>query len=658
MKMVYLKKLEISNWRGQNRVVDFDVETTIIQGQNGCGKTSVMSAWFWLLSGYTDTTTPQNYNIFDNTKELTKDTPSASVKAYIMTDLTEWVLEKKVTAAFKRDKANDVWVKASSDTYTYHIDGIEVSATEYKAWIEANICPIDMIEFCMCGQFFSGLTIEDKKAARRHLERICGEINIEDLNGRDYSSLMSMFAKGYTIEKIKESFKSTLKSLSESADKIPVEIDSKEAIIAELSATDFDEIEHEVERYEEQLEEIARKVSLNKAYSEEEAKSLNAVLEEIASKRMELSKCRGEYLDAQNALKMKIKHQISDVEYYNACDVVKHNEKIKKQRRDDEQALAIEESHLVALNEERNRLVEERNEAKAMVFDGEVCSFCGQELPYDMLEESKRKFNEKKEDRIAFIINQGLAVKSKIEASEKKIASLKSSLDKEDDYLEPKDCSELVLQLEEIEANEIPFEDTDVYKSITHLIAILVERADEIRESAVESHDYEEERREINTKLKELNKELGKKSLIEKYQEDVIELQRKRRELGIECAELEGKIALCDAFVEEKAQLVSNRINDKLEGCEIQMWERLKNGDLTPACTVQSKDGVKLATINYSRRLLIEAELQKLFCKAFDIKMPIFYDEANVFDSEHKPTSDGWQIVLLQASDDKRLIVK
>lgn len=657
MKNLLLTKIEISNWRGQNRVVYPFEGVTTIKGKNGCGKTSVMSAWYWLLSGYTDANTPQNHNLFDTTKELTKDTPTASVKAFVKIDDIEWVLEKRVSASFKRDKTSDEWVKSQSDTYTYLIDGIEVSATDFKEWIAKNICPIEMITFCMCGQFFSNLTIDDKKQARLHLERICGEINIEDLRERDYYSLRQMFAKGYTIEKIKESFKATLKSLRDSLDKLPIEIESKESVIADLMLTDFVEIEQNIDAKNSKLADIDEKIRTNNAMAKSDSDKINAIHDKIASKRAELSKRASIHLDAQDALKVDVKRQIREVEACNR-DVDVENMRTKTKKREIERQLEAERKYLASLNDERNRLVMERNEAKSFVFNEDHCAYCGQKLPADKLEDAIKDFNKKKEEYVASIIKQGVAVKEKIQSSEAKIAELEASLVGCDVILEKKDCSELQAKLADIIAKEVPFEETDEYKALHSEIVALMNEADDIREKSKIDVDYTERKREIMKDIMTLNQELGKKSLIQKYQEDVDYLKEKRRELGIECAELEGKIVLCDAFVEEKARLVSNRINEKLEGCEIQMWERLKNGDLTPACVVQSKDGVKLSTINYSRRLLIEAELQKLFCNAYGVKMPIFYDEANVFDSEHKPNSNGWQVFLLQASDDERLIVE
>lgn len=657
MKELKLTKIEIVNWRGQNRVVYPFNDVTIIKGKNGCGKTSVMSAWYWLLSGYTDVNTPQNHNLFDSTKELTKDTPTASVKAWVKIDENEWTLEKRVSASFKRDKTNDVWVKAQSDTYTYKIDEIEVSATDFKGWIDANICPIEMITFCMCGQFFSALSIADKKQARANLEKICGEINIEDLTDRDYSPLKPMFSKGYSVEKIKESFKSSLKSSRDSLDKIPVEIEAKESVIADLMLTNFSDIERKIDEKNAELADVDEKIRTNNAMAKGDSDKLNAIYDKIASKRSELSRLASIHLDKQNALKMDVKHQIRDIEAYNR-DVDVENMRKQAKKREIERQLDAERKYLASLNDERNRLVMERNAAKAMVFTEDKCAYCGQELPSDMLDDAIKAFNDKKEKYVESIIKQGVAMKEKIQASESKIDILERDVACRDVVLEKKDCSELQAELANIIAKEIPFDNTDEYKAIDAEIASLMNEANAIHEKSKVDVDYTESKRNILKEIMTLNQELGKKSLIQKYQEDVDYLKDKRRELGVECAELEGKIDLCDAFVEEKARLVSHRINEKLDGCEIQMWERLKNGDLTPACSVQSKDGVKLSTINYSRRLLIEAELQKLFCIAYGIKLPIFYDEANVFDSEHKPTSDGWQVFLLQASDDARLVVE
>lgn len=653
MKNIELKKIILSNWRGQNCSIDFKNGTTTIKGENGSGKTSIMSAWFWLLSGYTDVVLPKNSNLFDNTEELTKDTPAAIVTALLEIDGNTWELRKQAIASFKRDKSSDTWVKASSDTYVYSIDKIDVSASEYTSWIEKNICSVDLLPYCIYGSFFSALSMDDKKEARKILEMISGEITRKDFKG-DYSLLDEMFNKGYSVEQIQESFKKTLKEIDDKLKKIPEIIESKQSIINEISQTNFDKIELEIKECNEEIEGIDAIIANNSKAEQDIKDRRAAIMQKIDTERQKQRSGRNAHLDRQNAATSEIKHKISDMEMLNAS-AKRKNDTEKSYHEKSVLDLANEKKYLESLNAERDRLLKLRNQAKESVFNEEVCSACGQTLPEEQQDVLRKKFNDEKERRLEDIINQGKAIRNKIDATEKRISELEEIVAKGYKEEEMLDDSLLKEELAKIIKSQITYEETEEYKNIEEEIARLQNTMPEYN---VDNSELTTKKRGLMSMLGELNQKLGTRALIAKAKDDIEELQAERTKLGADAALCEQKIDKCKEYVEERARIVSEKINTRLSLCEIQMWERQKNGELIPSCTIQSKDGVKLSTINHSQRLLAEAELQKMFCSSQEITLPVFYDEASVFDSKHKPCNDEWQTIFLQASDDSFLVVE
>jgi hypothetical protein len=154
-----------------------------------------------------------------------------------------------------------------------------------------------------------------------------------------------------------------------------------------------------------------------------------------------------------------------------------------------------------------------------------------------------------------------------------------------------------------------------------------------------------------------LNREYGKKAVKDSFECDIEMLKVEKRNLCSEIIRLEGCIDTIKEYEEERARIISDKINNKLTDCRIVMYSRQKDGTLKPDCVVESKEGVKYATLNNSARIRICLSLQRMFCKHFDINLPIFVDEASVFDSEHLPTFECQTIYLL-ASDDKTLKVE
>ena len=74
MKEIKLLNLTISNWRGQNHNIDFKYKTSI-SAKNGVGKSTLLHAWLWVLTGYTEVGNPKNTNLFDNREVLSEHTP-------------------------------------------------------------------------------------------------------------------------------------------------------------------------------------------------------------------------------------------------------------------------------------------------------------------------------------------------------------------------------------------------------------------------------------------------------------------------------------------------------------------------------------------------------------------------------------------------------
>lgn len=653
MKKIELKKLTLSNWRGQNVKIEFNEECTTIKGQNGKGKTSIMSAWFWLLSSYTDTILPKNSNLFDDTKLLSKDTPHAIVEAELLIDGSEWKIKREAIASFKLNKSTGEWEKQPSDKYIYSIDDIEMSATDFSKWIETNICGIDLLTYCLNGSFFGVLSMEDKKLARKILEGISGEIKSEDFKG-DYSLLDSWFKKGYTTDEISTSVKAKQKNINKRLTEIPALIDGKEEFIAELARENFDDIEKQRNECKSEIEEIDKMLSVKSA-SEEKVRQERAAIQNkidvlIDKKHSLLAEDERKYEDGL----FKLEKELNETVRENAIKEKRNQEKLDSFYAQ-KGTLQKKKEYLATLKEERERLLKERDEVKEMVFTDDICPVCHRELPPIELEEAKEKFNQSKADKLTSIVTQGkmnaLAIKEKEDEIERISGMTSDDLGLE----EIVDAEPIREKIQSYRRSFVPFLCSDECKAINEEIEKL-----EASKPSYETDNSEllAKKRSLMNMLDELNARLGCKRLMEEAIKNVEDLKKERVEIGIEYTKLEGLIQKCNEYNEERAQIVSDKVNEHLTMCKIQMWERQKNGELIPSCSVVSNDGVRLTTINHSQRVLIEAEIQKLFCIKNDIQMPIFFDEASIFDSKHTPKSEGWQIVLLKASDDPYFIVE
>ena len=110
----------------------------------------------------------------------------------------------------------------------------------------------------------------------------------------------------------------------------------------------------------------------------------------------------------------------------------------------------------------------------------------------------------------------------------------------------------------------------------------------------------------------------------------------------------------CKEFVEERASIISSRVNKMLVNSMIEMFSTQKNGDRTPDCIIKNKYGVKYSTMNNSHRILTNIELQNMFCEHYGVDFVTFIDEASVFDDANLPKFKK-QCVYLYASNNDEL---
>ena len=653
MKRIQLQKIQLSNFKSLNLEVSFNEGATQICGANGLGKTSIASAFYWLLSGYTSPYVPKNFALFDDKTELTHETPLAKVKAWVKVGDYEYTLEKTAEARFTRSKGSSEWVKAASDVYTVYIDEIETSATAYNEWISNNICPVAMLPYVLSGEFFSYLVNEDKNKARKVLTELVGEIKDEDFKG-DYSSISELM-KRYSVAEIIEMSKKKKKPLEDRQNVIPNEIDRKEERLSELKAMDFSTYEREIESTKQKIEAIDGLLLGN-------ADAIKPILEhnrEIENKlsnlRLSLANGRLSHREAQNERTSEIKAKLAEVKRYNE-GIDKENAKIK---RDFDEAIENGEAlskRIDILEAKREELLKRRDEVKASVYTEDKCAYCGQELPYEMLEKARDKFNERKAKDLELIVKEGKQVAEDIARAKEKIKYIGEMVEKGYALLDRKSTTELEEALKRVEDTFVPYEDTVEHDEIFSKI-----RACEREVKEIPSNDNEaltSEKKALIEHLSELSKKLGLKDEIGKVENEILELKKELRSVANSVAELEGQIFKCKEYEQERNEITAFRINGKMKKARFEMWSTQKSGELVPDLVLTNEKGVRFNSTNFANRIELTLDLQELFCNLFEVNMPRFIDESAVFSPSNTPVFENAQAIYLYASDDNQLVIK
>lgn len=652
MKTLLLKKIKISNFRGRNIEVEFGEKQTRISGRNGIGKSTIFYSWAWLLTGWTDPYNVKNGNLFDNRVPLSPDTPTASVLAEISVDGYDYTLERQAIAKFVRKRSTNEWEKSSSDEYRFFIDGVEMSAQGYTSWLESNICPIANMQFLVSGEFFAALVEDDKKRAREVLEGICGEVRPEDFKG-DYS-VIEEDMKRFPISVIEDRIKAEMKPLKARMAEIPAIIDSKYATLAEYEQIDYDSLLKEIESKKADIEQIDASILGQGKAIEPIMGERNRIYDLINEKSVFLYEAKIAHNNREMAKVSAVKARLDEAKR-GCIEVLKRNEGKKANYEAMVRDLEAVKLLLSTYEQTREKLLAERDAIKARVFTEESCAYCGQELPYEKQEEARARFNAKKQKDLEDVVARGKANNVSIENHKAKIASLETEIFKGYATEELPDTLTLESEYKEAQSAFVPFESTSEYarlsKEIDDLKATLPEIPTNDNEALTNA------KRMLIGELETLNRRYGLKAKADSIRLEIEMHRNEQRTIGSEIARLEGKIDKCKEYAQEKADIISFRVNGKLNDCKIEMWSTLKSGEVVGDCVILNKDGVKVSSTNGADKGLISIDLQKLFMRRYNVCLPIFLDEASIYDDSHLPYNEEYQSIYLFASNSMYLEV-
>jgi len=650
MKKVVLKRLVLSNWKSQNSDVVFDAQLNTVVGRNGTGKTNLMRAWLWLLTGYTDPLLPRNSELYDNRVELNEKTPVASVKAYVEIDGTEFMLEKRACAKFVRRRGTDIFEKAASDDYTIFIDDIETSVADWKLFVTRNLCPLEVLHFCMSGRFFAELAGADKDKARAILEQIVGTVRDDELKG-DYSEILPKL-KTLTISEIINQAQNGLRPLKARLNEIPAIIERNEKDLADYDQTDFDSIKREMDDVREEIKNI-----------DNDMLAASKSIEPLVAKRREQveAKMKAERAlqDAEANHKRKIEDGASDIRAQLANIDATNRERTAANNRanarlqslDDEIAQAKRDKD--RLSKRREELLSERDAIMARVFKPSKCSYCGQELPIEKQEEMQRKFNEQKESDRDRIVAEGKSVRARLDACEANLQTLEAERSKGVETQALLSRAEVEKELEDYYKKQPAFADTNEYITLKKAVDDCV--VDEV--ANVDNSALISQKSEKLEKLEQLNRKYGLKAKRDALEKEIADLNAEKKDVGIKAIGYEKTLAQIDAYIRERADIVSQRVNSSFLNMKIMMQRRQKDGSLVDDCVICQKDGTKFNTSNGAAKAMMEAELQRFFNNSYGVNMPLWVDESNTINPENLPINPGGQTIRIRCSDDKQVMV-
>lgn len=647
MKLINLTLQDFQGLR--TYTLNADGQNVSVYGTNGTGKTTIANSLTWLLfdkpytgeKNYSPKTTDEDgheLHHLDHRAEAT----------FEKDDGSRITLAKCFHEVWKRKRGSSAEEFSGHVTDTY-IDGVPVSATEYKRTIE-DICAADRAKILTDPRYFAKtMHWEERRAI---LLDMCGDVTDAEVIAAapDLSDIWNFLRKPgstdqyYTVGEFQRIAASRKAELNRDLTIIPARIDEAAKSIPDTAGLPPEgEIEDTIAELERQKTALLGQIAALTA--DDQAQAIRRQMGDID---IAIIKARGAYMEAF-ALKNRIANE----------EVNELQQAIHKADQDiasaDSRAYNVSKQ-IQDMTRDREELLRRHAEVKSRVWEGEtICATCGQPLPEDKIEEAKAKFNQARSRELAEINEQGqLCSKAAIEAKQAELDKIQQ--DKAEAEARK---AELAPQLEQARQTvQTPtFETTEEYAALAAQKAELAAQLDRGADTTGE------QKAALRARVDELGQEIARAqearltySTARKRQERLAELEAQEKDLAREYEKLDRGAFLCEEFTRQKVAMLDERINSRFTAVRFRLFKTQINGGLADCCDVlcpTSRGLTPYDSANNAAQIQAGAEIASALSRHWGVTMPLIVDNAESIVGTIPTTA---QVIRLVVSEqDERL---
>jgi len=627
MKKVVLMHLVLDHFCGIKHL-DTDLwDRTIVSGFNREGKSTVLNAIIYLLTDKTNNNAAAGDSVRPHDKNgVREDHVDIVVSGTFGVDNEEYTLTK-----IQRQK----WVKRrgseerefQGNENVYSINGVPKNLKDFTAFINENICPVDILPFCINANAFLSL---DNKKRREKVLSLAENYSDDDViaSNPEFEELWYDLKVG-TVDEISKRDKANIAALKKRQAEIPARIDElSRSIIQE----DFAELEFQKSALKEKLVECEAKASEEITLHTTISK-LKGELTQIAakltgsanSKRHELELKAMDIKNESQVLSAKITAYEGDLEYLEQT---------------------IENRQKVIVETESNLDKATRREIGQISL---FCPTCGQLMPTEKQDENRAKLEAQKRAEMDRYSDYLETLKAELKASMEKVKAIRSKLP--DMYT---NRNQLLNQVAELEKEISSMTEIVNYEDDPEYIA--KQKEIESLESKLSAfRDYKSDKYIIKEQLEEVEFRLGQSAVNEKAEERIEQLKEEQELVGQNILKAEGQLDLIEKFVRAKIGMLEDSVNQYFSMIKFKFFQPLVNGSYAECCKITVNGIDYEISLNKSDRLLSQADLVKGFQIANGVELPIMLDDCESIDGKRIP--DYSNQMLLFKRDDCKLTI-
>ena len=648
LKVVKLLKLYVENFRGiKNFVLTPDGRSATVQGGNGTGKSTLMAAFLWLLTGK-DAQGRENYNVFPlgtDGNRLSGCSPTVTA-TLSMPDGHTLILQRSICERWTKRRGS-AETEYNGDETRYFIDEVPVSAGEYSSAI-FGVFPEKLLPLLLNAVWFSEQT-KDYKERRRLLLEQFGSLQPADVftANPELSDLESMLGT-HSVDEFSRICTERRKRYKDSLSALPARIDENRKQLHPVS--DARAVKNERSKLNVEIAKLQYEIEHTTAdavqrHNQQELEKVQQYLEMIPNKRRVLESSS------------------------NAGWLEEHNRRIDDAARGKQNAMCRVETlaaELRSLNRERDLLAAERDrlrvewvEVNRTVPDiAQTCPTCGQALPAELVQEAQENFNVSKSERLSDIAAKGAKAAQDVEKMEKKSARLREDLDTCE-----RAAKAATAAYDMVIAEKPPVTQMGLFAELDAEEKELKARAEELQQaiqaSAQAAEQVVQEKRQkladmqaqsdaMTSRLAEIERNAALETRIH-------ELEAEQRDTLHQLEEAERGLSMCEEYTRTLVTLLTERVNKHFPTVRFKLFEQQKNGGLREVCEAMV-DGVPYGALNTASKMQANVEIVQAFSRAADISLPLFLDNRESVTDLTLP--DEMQVINLNVIPGEKLGLK
>ena len=583
MKLI---KLTIQNFKGiKERTIDLAGGSLKVWGQNATGKTTLKTAFLWLVTGKDE----------QNRADFAMKPRDEGGERHNLVTMVEGVFD---TVALKKE-VEEKWTKkrGSSErvfeghTTTYSIDGVPVKEKDYKERI-ASIAPEQLFRVLTDTAYFCDTM---HYTDRRRM--------LADMAGIDTARITE-------LEKDKERVRASIKKMKEEVDALPVRIDEANKALPE-EVRDRAEVEQSIGANEKELLKATEAVTMAEN---------GGGLVELKKKERELTEEQAELVrqDRKKDDEANEKRRAGVRPLQDAYDKVADAER---------QVLRLIDKAKDELKREEPKLETLRKEYKGIAAEEfvprETCSLCGQKYPEEKLATAREEWNTRHAKLMDDNTREGKAIADRVksikaelalaeEAKEKATAAVKKAQDDIDAFGDAKPTPAHNPRRDELDGliHKAGAAIIDARRGIEELV-------DKARAK----------KRDIEEALKSLRKDIAVIDGAENTRKRIAKLTEEQAALSERYAKLEQELMSIEQKQRDMAREVEAAVNDKFKSVRFALFRERINGGLEEICDPLI-NGVPYSSANNAARINAGLEIIETIGEYWGLSFPIFVDNA------------------------------